>query len=143
MTKFVYEDFNFQINRTVVFRAVDSLIDGTITPHTTTPTTSILTTPIPTNATTPPPTTPTPTNATTPKPTSPPTTPPTSILTTPIPTKPTTPITTKPTTDGSVKRKKRDISTPSYGQRYHYFSIQCNAIPKGVVDHVIGHVGVK
>ncbi|VDI11710.1 Hypothetical predicted protein, partial [Mytilus galloprovincialis] len=103
------------IDRIVVFRAYDSLIDGTVAPPT--PQTISQT--------------------------------PTLQLSTP---KHDTPVVTTSAVNatasqnphsGTGKRKRRGVSTPSYGQRYHYFSLQCNAIPKGVVDHVIGHVGVK
>lgn len=34
-------------------------------------------------------------------------------------------------------------NTPSYGQRRHNFRIKCRMITQGVVDHVIGHMGVE
>ncbi|CAG2199904.1 unnamed protein product [Mytilus edulis] len=98
---------NVKIKRTVVFRAVDLVIDGTTTTTSTTtiedPTTTA--TAIETETTEDPMTQPPPIN------------------------------TGNNNGVGSIH--------PSFGQRNHYFRLQCNLIKQGVVDHVISHVGVK
>lgn len=109
------------MERTVVFRSVDLVIDGTTTTTTTTeaPTTKAPTTVAQTT---------------------------TASTLQAKNTKPRTgqPLLTNTGTPGVTGRKKRSGKfLLSFGQRNHNFRIQCNLIKQGVVDHVIGHVGVK